>query len=308
MIANQGEVYDGYIVCVDSIGWIFKDIAISQLKSISEGDGHQGFAPIAIIVNKKDLLESLLKPNIIKDLSQIITQAIRAIKNGMEIRFHNRAFNKSGLYQVRLNDESIIPFTIAEQVIVNAIDFWSKNFEISTLTPMNIRLLVRSFLLGYCVAMKETVDLSKWPMFTSMANPSLANRLNYHRPTAFETGSGWEKLSGTNEKGELNIAEPPILRQAIDEKTVEVILKKYVFVSEKKFQEFVNEMNKLGQIYKWLVTSCIFSNSVEKSGINIIKNGLSGLVKTLEIVKEQKTDNIATISDIDISSMGLDDF
>lgn len=298
MIASMGEVYNGYILVCDSIGFNFRNIAIAQIKSMLDANTNQTFVPIVIIISKKDLRDTLLQTNIIKDLSKIIAESIKNIHHGLEIKFRDRAFNKNGLYTVKLKDQALIPFTIAEQVLTNAIDDWLKKDPINGFTSMNVRLLVRALLLGYCEAMKKTIDLSKYPAFSSMGDPHLVNRLNYHRPTAFETGSGWEKLGGSA------IQEPPILKHSFDPKTVELIFKNYVFASEEKIDSFLKELRKLGQIYKWKIVGKAFTNSIDLKGKEEIKQVLAKLIDHIYELKQKKTSSKIK----DFSSLGLDEF
>lgn len=305
MVANQGNSYQGFIICLDAIGWNFRNISIDQLKSMREGCGDQDIVPISVIISKRDIRDNLMKTFKIKELSKIIANAIKNTKDSMEIPFHDRVYNKKTSIKLHLKTDLMVPFTLMEQIIINAIEFWLKKDPINGFTTMNIRLLTRSFLLGYCEAMKLQ-NLEDFPIFASLADPNLINRLNYHRPSALESGSGWEKLSGKNKNGELNISEPPVLRDTLEPRSVEIILRNFVMVSDSKIYDYIVELNKLGQIYKWQVVSHTFTNSISAIGKEKIKNCLVELLQDLEIRKQMK-DKLKAPEDND-TIFGLDQF
>jgi hypothetical protein len=153
--------------------------------------------------------------------------------------------------------------------------------------------------------MKSMIDLSKYPVFASIGDPSLINRLNYHRPTAIETGSGWEKLGKSSVAGKMNLEEPPILRQTFDSKTIELIINNFVLASESKVQEFVDEVKKTGQD-KWKVVSFCYTNALEKSGKEQIKNTLIQLINEISDQKAKAPKPVK--KETTITEMGLDEF
>lgn len=303
IVASQGDVYQGIIVVVDAVGWNFRKIGLYQVKSMVE-ELKKTDLPLILVISKRDLRDSLLQSNTISILATVMANAIKKVSSEFELTFKSRMYSKSIAQKINLTDASLIPLTVIEQILTNELDKYLEEEPIKGFTKMNVRLFVRSFLLGYCEAMKSMIDLSKYPVFASIGDPNLVNRLNYHRPTAFETGSGWEKLGKNKNPGKPNLSEPPILRQTFDSKTIETIIQNYVLASEPKVEGFVEEMKKAGQ-GKWNVVSFCYTNALERSGKEQIKNTL---LQLLNVIAEQKSKIVKPIKKETISDIGLDEF
>ena len=305
LMASQGDVYQGIVVVVDAVGWNFRNIGLLQANSLVEATKTQNTnLPLIVIISKRDLRDYLVQSNRISVIAVIMANAIKNIFDGYEFLYESRMYNKKLSYKVKLGDQSLIPLTIMEQILTNAVDKYPEDEPIRGFSKMNVRLFIRSFLLGYCEAMKSMIDLSKYPIFASISDPSLVNRLNYHRPTAFETGSGWEKLGKSTIQGRKAVAEPSIIRQTFDSKTIELIINNYVLASETKVQDFVDDMKKQGE-NKWKVISFCYTNALERSGKEQIKNTMLQLINEIANRKNrlEQADKKETISDF-----GLDEF
>lgn len=303
LIASQGEVYQGFIIVVDAVGWNFRKVGLMQAESMVSTLKNKNL-PLIVIISKRDLRDYLFQSNKISVIATVMANAIKNIDTGYDLVYNSRMYKKRLDHTVKLQDTSLIPFTIIEQVLTNALDMYLEDEPIKGFTKMNVRLFIRSFLLGYMEAMKSMIDLAKYPIFASIGDPNLVNRLNYHRPTAFETGSGWEKLGKSSTSSKPGISEPPIIRQTMDSKTIELIINNFVLASESKVQEFVDDMKKSGQ-GKWNVISFCYTNALERSGKEQIKNTLLQLIEEIEQQKNTvpKAPKKETISDI-----GLDEF
>ena len=303
LIASQGDVYQGLIIVVDAIGWNFRNIGLLQAKSMVEATKSSNL-PLIVIISKRDLRDYLVQSNSISIIATIMANAVKDIESGYNLVYNSRMYKKQLTHQVKLENPSLIPFTIIEQALTTALDKYLEDEPIKGFTKMNVRLFIRSFLLGYCEAMKSMIDLEKYPIFASIGDPNLVNRLNYHRPTAFETGSGWGKLGKANGPDKIVIDEPPVIRQTFDSKTIESIIRNFVIASENKVQEFVDEMKIKGES-KWNVVSFCYTNALERSGKEQIKNTLLQLINA---VSEQKNKVSIPEKKESISDIGLDEF
>lgn len=302
LIASQGEVYQGFIIVVDSVGWNFRKVGLMQAESMVSTLKNKNL-PLIVIISKRDLRDYLFQSNKISVIATVMANAIKNIDTGYDLVYNSRMYKKRLDHTVKLQDSSLIPFTVIEQVLTNALDTYLEDEPIKGFTKMNVRLFIRSFLLGYMEAMKTMIDLAKYPIFASIGDPNLVNRLNYHRPTAFETGSGWEKLGKTT-SGKPGISEPPIIRQTMDSKTIELVINNFVLASESKVQEFVDDMKKSGK-GKWNVISFCYTNALERSGKEQIKNTLLSLIQEIE---EQKNSTPEAVKPDTITDIGLDEF
>jgi signal recognition particle receptor subunit beta len=304
LIASQGEVYQGIVLVVDAVGWNFRKVGSMQAASMVEATKSKSDLPLIVIISKRDLRDYLVQSNKISIIATVMANAIKNISNGYDISFNSRMYKKKLNYTVKLSDPSLIPLTTMEQILTTALDNYLEDEPIKGFTKMNVRLFIRSFLLGYCEAMKSMIDLGKYPVFASIGDPSLVNRLNYHRPTALETGSGWEKLGKSSISGSKPLEEPPILRQTFDSKTIELIINNYVLASESKVEEFVDEMQRLGK-GKWNVVSFCYTNALERTGKEQIKNTLIQLINE---IAERKANVVKPVKRETISDIGLDEF
>ena len=303
LIARAGDVYQGLIIVVDAVGWNFRKIGQLQAKSMIEINKSPNL-PVILIISKRDLRDYLVQSNKIAIIATIMANAVKNVSTNFNIKYKSRMYNKILNDDITLDEPSLIPLTVMEQILTNALDKYLEDDPIKGFTKMNVRLFIRSFLLGYCEAMKSMIDLQKYPVFASIGDPNLVNRLNYHRPTAFETGSGWEKLGKSAQQGKKGLQEPPILRQTFDSKTIELIINNYVLASETKVQEFVDEMKKFGKD-NWKVVSFCYTNALERSGKEQIKNTL---IQLLNEVSEQKSKVVIPEKKESISDFGLDEF
>lgn len=304
IIASQGDVYQGLLIVVDAIGWNFRNVGLLQAKSLVEFNKSLDFLPLIVIISKRDLRDHLIKTNKIPVLATVMASAVTKLGSDFDVTYQSRMYKKTLSNHISLKDPSLIPLTVIEQILTNAIDEYLKKDPITGFTKMNVRLFVRAFLLGYCEAMKSMLDLSKYPVFASIGDPSLVNRLNYHRPTAYETGSGWEKLGKSSKADNKVLVEPYVLRQTFDSKTIELIITNYVLASETKIKEFMEQIKLIGQD-KWQIVSSCFTSSIERKGKEQIKETL---IKLLDVVSEQKSKVPKTIKEDSIADFGLDEF
>lgn len=300
ILASQGDVYQGLCIVCDSIGWNFRKIGVFQAISISEFTKFErlSYMPVILVISKRDLHQKLLNPQILDKISDIFEKAANSIEQGREMYFRNRAFNRNGTFTIDLVNHDLIPFTIMEQVLTNALDLWMASDPIIGFTKMNIRLFVRSFLLGYCEAMKSVINIAEYPVFSSLSDPRLVNKLNYHRPTAYETATGWNKLGG-------DISEPPILRSVFNKTTIKTILKNFVLANESEISTFIDEVKSIGLQHRWKVVDYTFTDSVTRNG----KENLISTFKTIMDDIEQQTTNTAkTFIHSRDTDLGLDEF
>jgi signal recognition particle receptor subunit beta len=302
ILASQGDVYQGLVIVCDSLGWNFRKMGLYQAISLSEFTKFESlnYMPVSVIVTKKDLLETLDRENYIPKIAALFEKTGKSIYNGQEIYYRNRAFNRNGTFKVNLEYSDLIPFTVMEQILTNALDLWVERERVVGFTSMNVRLFVRSFLLGYCEAMRTVIDMDEYPVFASISDPRLVNKLNYHRPTAYETSTGWEKLAS-------ELDEPPILNSAFNKDTIQTIIYNFVLASEKAIDKFIDEVKTVGAQHNWKVISYAFTNSVTPRGKEEIKSAIKLLMNDIEL---QSANAAKTISHEPITprSLGLDEF
>ena len=158
LIASQGEVYQGFIIVVDSVGWNFRNVGRMQAESMVSTLKNKDL-PLIVIISKRDLRDYLIQSNKISVIATVMANAVKNIETGYDLVYNSRMYKKRLDYSVKLEDASLIPFTVIEQALTNALDKYLEDEPIKGFTKMNVRLFIRSFLLGYCESMKSMIDL-----------------------------------------------------------------------------------------------------------------------------------------------------
>lgn len=298
-IASMGDVYQGIVVVFDGVAWNFRNIGVIQLQALIKYASD--VMPIMVLVSKKDIVLELHYKAY--EMAEVIASAVQHIQLNQIISYVNRINMKQAQFELTMSKD-IIPFTILEQIIVNALDEWAKFEKMTSFTPMNIRLFTRSLLLGFCdffkIFSKELADL---PEFEAI-NDDLVNKLNYHRPTALETDANWGYLAGKREDGSPVVSEPPLFTNTLTVETIFSIIKTFVLVEPKEIENFVAEIEKSSN---WKITSFGYADSVSAPGKAVILKMFMYLIEEMEkhkIAKERKKEKIK----LDVSSLGLDDF
>ncbi|MHA2365444.1 MAG: GTPase domain-containing protein [Candidatus Hodarchaeales archaeon] len=309
-IAKQGDVYQGLVIVADALGWNFRKLGVYHAESIRQYSQLDDM-PISIIISKRDLSDFLYQhEDTLRSIALLIEDTVLNANNGQQYRFHDRAFNRDTSFKLELEDEDLIPFTNIEQIIVNRLDDWVKEYPVFGLTPMNIRLLTRSLLLGYCDLIKNAVDQEAFPQFKAIQDSfeaideDLVNRLNYHRPTAYETHAHWIKLAGSDPEGNPKKNEPPIIKSMFSFENVITVLKEFVLASENKVKNYVNGIKKYGKKMKWTVVNYAFTDSVTNHGQRLIHDTVQGLIQ--EMAKRNKKKEAEV--DLSLDGLGLDNF
>lgn len=295
-MASQGDVYQGLLIVTDSLGWNFRNIGVYQAITM-RGHAKVEDLPVSVVVSKRDLCELLSQPTMMTELAEQVVAAVDTIRDGVWLEYNDRVFRGRRKTQVKMDNPELIPLTAVEQVATNALDNWLFKRPIPGFTPMNVRLLVRSLLLGYCEFMLQIEPdiATKHPSFNAI-NTELKNRLNYHRPTAFETGTGWEKLGrGMN--------EPPVVRRTMTVANVKTMLGRFVLASEVKIKQFVDEVQALELEKNWHLVSHTFTDSVSNEGRERVKHTLEQLMVAMEGQLATKVETPTSVADL-----GLEEF
>lgn len=315
-IASQGDVYSGVIIVNDGCGWNFRRIGMHHTQSMAVHIKMPEI-PILVITSKCDLRDHLVKSGKVNEFAEIIESTAQNLKDGMLVQLFDRAFKQNESFRVKMTKDRTVPFTMMEQILVNALDAVSSCPPINGLTPMNIRLMVRSLLLGYCDLLKEILKaeniFNQFPQFNAI-DDELINKLNYHRPTAYETQALWIKLAGIDSAGRPLKHEPPMLLDFFDKASIMSVFTKFVFASKEKHEGFIHELEDFGRCVQpdksWVIVDDAFTNSVTDEGKN---RTIEGLSKLIEKAKEFRTTHkkespMDYQMDLSLSGLGLDNF
>ncbi|MHA2365537.1 MAG: Rab family GTPase [Candidatus Hodarchaeales archaeon] len=262
-VAQSGEKYKGLIIFLDAIGWNFWLIGLQQANTLMDALGVKKL-PLTLIISKWDLQQELLgKKALIDDITREIVKLVADIKPGVKLPYYDR-INNIVKYLPFESDKGTIPFTQLEQILVNGLDKYLQTKPIQGFTPLNVRLLIRSLLFGYCNLFKNYLYL---PEFAKkhpelIIEDNIIYALNYYRPTAYETQISWQKMAG-DEKAK----EAPMLLESFTFPNIANIFKKEVVCpSTDDIDDYVNELVR----DEYEIVSYIASNSQNRESIEKI--------------------------------------
>ena len=293
---NKGNAFKGLLLISDAISWNYSQIGVYQADQLRHFAKRSNI-PICLIVNKKDLATKFLKEGLLDKVLELFDKTLNDISSLSKIHYINRVDRTSNFIHIQTKNDQNISFLHLEQLFCSTLDLWNKSANIKGLTFVNIRILVRSLLLGlYEHFIKNGTNLT--------IDENLRNRLNYYRPTAFETGVNWNIISqDINDNGK--IKEPVFNVQFLDKKILKAVFINDVIATEEKVINFCQQLSNLEELNKWNLASNCFTDSVSKNGRKLIYDTLILFIK--QILKENPNQT-NTEDDITLQDLGLDEF
>lgn len=282
-VAKSGANYLGILVFADALGWNFREVGILHAESIAQYMKTQDL-PVAFITSKADMIIKFQQTQLMKEIAEIVHNAVMGVQHDMVVPFYDRVRNQEGSFNFYLMDGGWLPFTHLEQVLVNALDNQMGN-RVSGFTIMNRRLFVRSLLLGYCDYYRHQYPeyIKQYPIFNAI-DENLLNSLNYHRPTAWETGTPWKVLAAQSRSGITRVTknEPPFSRDAFTIDSVEYVLKNYCLGTQTRHYELEGLVRQRAAENGWKFVASAYTDSVSKAGIERSVECIRKLVNAAE--------------------------
>ncbi len=266
-----GDSYKALIIILDAIGKNFWNMSLQQcddiLKSISSK------LPVIIVFNKYDLQITLLgKKSFVDDLALLIEKIVSSIEYGKKLPYFDRTNNKVE-YLPFDSQSNTLSFTQLEQVIVNGLDQYFNLNPVAGFTKLNIRLMVRSLLLGYCNLFKTYSVLPEFKeKYPDLLIPhDIQNTLLYFRPTAYENKTPWTKMSNND------LAKEPLIPLVYFKyANIATILKNDVIItSDDQITEFINKAMK-----KYDIWAHYLYNITKRESLEQILDGITKLTET----------------------------
>jgi signal recognition particle receptor subunit beta len=225
-VAMAGANYAGIVIFTDSTAWNFKEIGVQHAKLISQYITEIDSIPVLVITSKTDLHKILAAANVIDHHSSLIADTVQDISNNQKVVFFDRVNNQPRNFNIKHGRQNSLYFTQLEQILVNTLQVDHRENEYPGFSQVNIRLYVRSLLLGFCDLVLQWMRDSRIPDIYPELNAfddNLINALNYYRPTSFETNTTWRQFHGEEKN------EPPLIREAFDKVSIRGVLQEYVF-------------------------------------------------------------------------------
>lgn len=263
-----GDSYKALIVILDSIGKNFWNIGLQQCDSIIT-NGKNVTLPLIIIFNKYDLQITLLgRKAFVDDLALLIEKIVSTIEYGKKLPYFDRTTNTVEYLPFESPSNSL-SFTSLEQVIVNGLDQYFNLNPVSGFTKFNIRILVRSLLMGYCNLFKSYEILPDFKQkHPEVQIPNdVQNSLCYFRPTSFETKTPWVKMANND-----RAKEPLIPLEFFKFPNIATILKNDVIItSEEQITEFIDQTTKKYDVWGYFLNNINKRESQEEILAGITK-------------------------------------
>ena len=298
--AKSGSQYRGLILVIDGASWNFREVALWHAKAIQEYMSGEKI-PVNIIVNKSDLAQLLLT-KLGNYIGEIIEEAISHLKNYEKIFYFNRVKAREEFFQIT-SYNGWVPFTQVEQFLTNTLDSVFMQNQVFGFTQVNIRILIRSILLGFCDYYREFFPdyINSNPIFNAIDH-ELMNSLNYFRGTSFETSTPFNVLASQSKVGLSHKKEIPFHISSFEKENIIYILHRYVTAHHANFHDFIKDLK--SKFPSWDIANPVFTNSITPKGLNSIEESFFSLFELID-KSYPKQDN----KDINsYENLGLSDF
>jgi signal recognition particle receptor subunit beta len=296
-VAMAGANYAGIVIFTDSTAWNFKEIGVQHAKLISQYITEIDSIPVLVITSKTDLHKILASANVIDHHSSLIADTVQDIGNNQKVAFFDRVNNQPKNFNIKHGRQNSLYFTQLEQILVNTLQVDHRENEYPGFSQVNIRLYVRSLLLGFCDLVLQWMRDSRIPDIYPELNAfddNLINALNYYRPTSFETNTTWRQFHGEEKN------EPPLIREAFDKVSIRGVLQEYVLGSKDQHQRFLDSLTQYNEEYRWNIVGGVYTNSITLGGR---KTMLHAFEQHFYAVAEAKGHK-----DLEVKDLGLDLF
>ena len=282
-VAKSGETYRGLIVFIDSIGWNFSNVSLWQTKNLSDALGNPEL-PILLLITKTDLIKTLIKKEIIDEIAHAIVTSVNTLKQGDKIPYYNRIKNK--VEWIVYNPEGeLVPFTVLEQVFVNAVDSYLRTNIENGLSKINSRILVRSLLLAYADLIKSWIqNIPEYSMkySTIKFSDNLILSLNYYRPTSIETEISWSKIVPAS-----NEIEPMFPLSTFSyERILDTFKRNTIIPLDHALEDIVEKAKSILPVNCKIITT-VAVDTISNEGI---KNLVENIEKFVSTIKTEKSD------------------
>ncbi|OLS23205.1 MAG: hypothetical protein HeimC3_25460 [Candidatus Heimdallarchaeota archaeon LC_3] len=296
-VAMAGANYAGIVIFTDATAWNFKEIGVQHALLISQYITEIDNIPVLVITSKTDLYKILSSPKIIDHHSSLIADTVQDITPNQKVVYFDRVNNQPRSFNIKQGRQDSLYFTQLEQVLVNTMQVDHRENDYPGFSQVNVRLYVRSLLLGFCDLVLQWMKDSRIPDIYPELNAfddNLINALNYYRPTAFETNTTWRQFHGEEKN------EPPLISDAFDRTSIKGVFQEYVLANKDKHQQFLDSLTQYHEEYRWNVIGGVYTNSVTPEGR---KNMLHAFEQHFFAVAEAKGHK-----DLEVKDLGLDQF
>ncbi|MHA2232758.1 MAG: hypothetical protein ACXAB4_09730 [Candidatus Hodarchaeales archaeon] len=272
----HGEAAEGIITVLDSTTKGFWPSSLSQAVEVSPVVPYDDY-PIAIVVTKEDL-NGLIREHL-EQVCDVILKGIQFAQDNGGISYYARGFRVVERFARVSSDE--IPFSISEQIIVNALEqeFFTQVVPGSASEGTQ---LLQGFSLVNCRlfsrALASAISQPPENGETRRDPRAILRLLNDMRPTLLELDTAWEEIQ---EKYPLAGKEPFVSASVSKKEIKDAILSK-LLAEEKDIDEFKKQVEAMGPETGWKLQGTVHSSVFYDEGLEQISQLLRTFLDSIQ--------------------------
>lgn len=260
----HGEAAEGIITVLDSTTKGFWPSSLSQAIEVSPVVPYDDF-PIAIVVTKEDL-NVLIRENL-EQICDVILKGIQFAQDDGGISYYARGFRVVERFARVSGDE--IPFSISEQIIVNALEqeFFTQVVPGSASEGTQ---LLQGFSLVNCRlfsrALASAISQPPENGETHRDPRAILRLLNDMRPTLLELDTTWEEIQQRYPLA----GKEPFVSASVSKKEIKTAIISKLLAEEKDIDEFKKQIEAMGSETGWKLQGTIHSSVFFSEGLEQI--------------------------------------
>ncbi|MFX0113092.1 MAG: hypothetical protein ACFFB3_00950 [Candidatus Hodarchaeota archaeon] len=272
----HGEAAEGIVTVLDSITKGFWPSSLSQAIEVSPVVPYDGY-PIGLVVTKEDL--NILIREYLDQFCEVIIKGIQSARDDGGISYYARGFKVVERF-ARVSGDNI-PFSIAEQIIVNALEqeFFTQVVPGSAsegtqllkgFSLVNCRLFSRA-LTSALSQPHEEADESRDPR-------AILRLLNDMRPTLLELDTTWEDLQRKYPLA----GKEPVLPASVSEKEIKNAILSKLLAEEKDIEGFEKEVDSMGSDTGWKLQGTVHASAFSDEGLEMISQLMRKVLDSIQ--------------------------
>lgn len=273
----HGEAAEGIVTILDSITKGFWPSSLSQAMEVSPVVPYDNY-PIGVVVTKEDL-NVLIRENL-DQFCEIILKGIQEACTDGGISYNARGFRVVERF-VKVDSEKM-PFSVAEQIIVNALEqeFFTQVVPGSASEGTQ---LLKGFSLVNCRlfsrALASAISLPHEDDDQERDPRAILRLLNDMRPTLLELDTSWEDLQRRYPLA----GHEPFVSTAVSEDEIRDAILSKLLAEEKDIEAFEKQTKKIGASTGWKFQGTVHASVFSDEGLEQI----SQLMRTvLDAIRE----------------------
>ena len=252
-----GETAEGIIVVVDSITKGLWPSSLKQALELSPLVPYEDY-PVGVAVTKEDL-NHLIRENVNR-IAEIIIEGFKsALQDGLT--YHSRGFR---IIERRTSCPGPkIPFSIAEQIITNALE----REYFSSVTPGSARdavQLLEGFSLVNCRMFSRALTSAISEGETAVDKSAMLSLLNDMRPTLLELDTSWDDLT----RKYPGAGSEPHVSADITEDEIKATILNQLLAGESDILLFTDLLKKESVNTDWAFTGSVHASTFTNDGLD----------------------------------------